>query len=41
MSRVIRQNIKGEPKLGVSAPSKGCAPKEKGSDKAGEKQKKN
>jgi hypothetical protein len=40
-SRVAKQNIKGEPKLGIALPTKGLAPKNKGNDKEGEKQKKN
>ncbi len=39
-SRVAKQNIKGEPKVGVALPTKGLAPAKKGSDKSGEKQKK-
>lgn len=39
-SRVAKQNILGEPKVGVSAPKKGCSPAEKKPDSEGEKQKK-
>ena len=41
-SRVAKQSIKGEPKVGVSIPSgKGCGHQVKtGTDKSGEKQKK-
>ena len=40
-SRVAKQGIPGEPKVGTSAPSKGCGhPVKTGSDKEGEKQKK-
>jgi hypothetical protein len=39
-SRVAKQNIKGEPKVGVTLPIKGLAPTKKGSDKEGVKQQK-
>jgi len=38
-SRVAKQDIKGEPKMGVTAPKKGVGYKT-GQDKDGEKQKK-